>query len=69
MECSGLTTTVFLGTVCEVADQPYSEVSWTQGETAKRPPTTTCPTSSPRTFFMSFVSGPNSPSSSSSFFL
>eukprot|EP00974_Lingulodinium_polyedra_P064660 6246252-Lingulodinium_polyedra.AAC.1 len=60
MECPGLTTIVLLGTVCEATDQPYSEVSRAQGESAnpakpaKRPPTTTFPTSSPRTSFKSF---------------
>merc|ERR1712039_748203 len=50
------------------ADQPYSEVVSTQGESAMRELTKTFSTLSPRTSFMSFVSGSNSAFNSSIFF-
>merc|ERR1719517_360464 len=84
IECFGFTSMVFLETIYEVmelslsacafmmrsmfADQPYSEVVRTQGESAMRELTTTFSTLSPSTSFMSLVSGSNSAFSSSSFF-
>merc|ERR1712039_494119 len=84
MECFGFNSMVFLDTMYEVmelsrkawafmmrsmfADQPYSEVVSTHGESAIRELTNTFSTLSPRTSFMSFVSGSNSAFSSSSFF-
>merc|ERR1719221_1758611 len=50
------------------ADQPYSEVVNTQGESAIRPLIITFSTLSPRTSFINFVSGSNSAFNSSSFF-
>merc|ERR1719469_535608 len=50
------------------ADQPYSEVVSTQGESAMRELTKTFSTLSPNTSFMSFVKGSNSALSSSNFF-
>ena len=52
-----------------LADQPYSEVVNTQGESAMREEMMTFSTLSPKTSFMSFVSGSNSAFSSSIFFL
>merc|ERR1712186_273562 len=84
MECLGLTSMVFLETMYEVmelsrracafmirsmlADQPYSEVVNTHGESAIRLLTTTFSVLSPRTSFINLVSGSNSALSSSSFF-
>merc|ERR1711997_1071118 len=84
MECLGLISMVFLETMYEVmelsrracafmmrsmlADQPYSEVVNTHGESANRSLTTTFSVLSPRTSFMSLVRGSNSALSSSSFF-
>merc|ERR1719437_332677 len=84
MECLGFTSIVFFDTMYEVmelslracafmmrsmlADQPYSDVVSTQGESAMREEITTFSTLSPSTSFMSFVSGSNSAFSSSSFF-
>jgi len=84
MECLGFTSMVFLETMYEVmelslkacafmmrsmlADQPYSEVVRTQGESAIRELTRTFSTLSPKTSFMSFVSGSNSAFNSSIFF-
>mmetsp|Transcript_98056 Transcript_98056/g.253589 ORF Transcript_98056/g.253589 Transcript_98056/m.253589 type:complete len:205 (-) Transcript_98056:1491-2105(-) len=84
MECFGFTSIVFLDTMYEVmelslmacafmmrsmfADQPYSEVVSTQGESAMRPLTMTFSTLSPSTSFISLVSGSNSAFISSSFF-
>merc|ERR1712149_121214 len=85
MECLGFTSIVFFDTMYEVmelsrmacafiilsmlADHPYSEVVKTHGESAIRELTITFSTLSPRTSFMSLVSGSNSALSSSSFFL
>merc|ERR1712056_84982 len=84
MECLGLTSMVFLETMYEVmelslrawafmmrsilADQPYSEVVRTQGESAMRPLTITFSTLSPSTSFINLVRGSNSAFNSSSFF-
>merc|ERR1712193_93155 len=84
IECFGLISMVFFETMYEVmelsrkacafmirsmfADQPYSEVVSTQGESAMRPLTTTFSTLSPSTSFISLVNGSNSAFSSSSFF-
>merc|ERR1712151_1438227 len=84
MECLGFTSIVFLLTMYEVmelsrkawafmmrsmfADQPYSDVVNTQGESAMRELTKTFSTLSPKTSFMSFVRGSNSAFNSSSFF-
>merc|ERR1712137_298720 len=84
MECLGFTSMVFLETMYEVmelsrracafiirsmlADQPYSEVVSTHGESAMRLLTMTFSTLSPSTSFMSFVRGSNSAFSSSIFF-
>mmetsp|Transcript_9693 Transcript_9693/g.25779 ORF Transcript_9693/g.25779 Transcript_9693/m.25779 type:complete len:205 (-) Transcript_9693:664-1278(-) len=84
MACFGLTSMVFLETMYEVmelsrkawafmmrsmfADQPYSEVVSTQGESAMRLLTMTFSTLSPKTSFMSLVRGSNSAFNSSSFF-
>mmetsp|Transcript_76115 Transcript_76115/g.214373 ORF Transcript_76115/g.214373 Transcript_76115/m.214373 type:complete len:205 (-) Transcript_76115:326-940(-) len=84
MECLGFTSMVFLETMYEVielsrkawafmmrsmfADQPYSEVVSTQGESAMRELTMTFSTLSPKTSFMSLVSGSNSALNSSNFF-
>merc|ERR1712066_25670 len=84
IECLGLTSMVFLETMYDVielslsawafiirsmlADQPYSDVVSTQGESAIRPLTITFSVLSPSTSFMSFVSGSNSAFNSSSFF-
>merc|ERR1719321_486327 len=51
-----------------LADQPYSDVVKTQGESAMREETNTFSTLSPRTSFINLVSGSNSALSSSSFF-
>merc|ERR1711957_1012318 len=85
MECFGLTSMVFLDTMYEVmelsrkacafmmrsmfADQPYSEVVRTQGESDMRELMSTFSTLSPRTSFMSLVKGSNSAFISSIFFL
>merc|ERR1711976_80031 len=84
IECLGFTSIVFLDTMYDVielsrkacafiilsmfADHPYSEVVKTQGESAMRELTTTFSTLSPKTSFISFVSGSNSAFNSSSFF-
>merc|ERR1719447_1255741 len=84
MECFGFTSMVFLDTMYEVmelsrkacafmmrsmfADQPYSLVVSTQGESAMRELISTFSTLSPSTSFMSFVRGSNSALSSSNFF-
>merc|ERR1712060_451468 len=84
MECFGVTSMVFLDTMYEVmllsrkacafmirsmlADQPYSEVVRTQGESAMRELTNTFSTLSPSTSFISLVNGSNSAFNSSSFF-
>merc|ERR1711933_656284 len=84
IECLGLTSMVFLETMYEVmelslracafmmrsifADQPYSDVVSTQGESAMRELTKTFSTLSPNTSFISLVSGSNSALHSSSFF-
>merc|ERR1719456_649578 len=84
IECLGLISMVFLETMYDVmelsrkacafmilsmfADQPYSEVVSTQGESAMRELTTTFSVLSPSTSFMSLVRGSNSALSSSSFF-
>merc|ERR1711957_454278 len=84
MECFGFTSIVFLDTMYEVmllsrkacafmmrsmfADHPYSEVVSTHGESAKRELTKTFSTLSPKTSFMSLVSGSNSAFNSSIFF-
>merc|ERR1719488_445987 len=84
IECLGLISIVFLDTMYDVielsrkacafmmrsmfADQPYSEVVRTQGESTIRELTKTFSTLSPKTSFMSFVRGSNSAFSSSSFF-
>merc|ERR1712045_385659 len=84
IECLGFTSMVFFETMYEVmelslracafvirsmfADQPYSEVVSTQGESAIRLLVITFSTLSPSTSFMSFVSGSNSAFNSSSFF-
>merc|ERR1719352_1377678 len=85
MECLGFTSMVFFETMYDVmelsrnawafmmrsmfADQPYSEVVSTHGESTIRELTITFSTLSPRTSFMSLVNGSNSALSSSSFFL
>merc|ERR1711972_749459 len=84
IECFGLTSMVFFDTMYEVmelsrkacafmmrsmfADQPYSEVVSTHGESAMRELTSTFSTLSPSTSFMSLVKGSNSAFNSSSFF-
>merc|ERR1719326_2103281 len=84
MECFGFTSMVFLETMYEVmelsrsacafmmrsmfADHPYSEVVRTHGESTMRELMITFSTLSPKTSFMSFVSGSNSAFSSSFFF-
>merc|ERR1719476_413 len=84
MECFGFTSMVFFDTMYEVmelsrmacafimrsmfADQPYSEVVSTHGESAIRELTITFSTLSPRTSFINFVNGSNSALSSSNFF-
>merc|ERR1712066_416467 len=84
IECLGFTSMVFLDTMYDVielslsacafmmrsmfADQPYSDVVKTQGESAILELTKTFSTLSPSTSFMSFVSGSNSALSSSIFF-
>merc|ERR1712072_1371044 len=84
MECFGFTSIVFLDTMYDVmelsrkacafmmrsmfADQPYSEVVSTQGESAIRELTTTFSTLSPSTSFINLVRGSNSALSSSNFF-
>merc|ERR1719305_441805 len=84
IECFGLTSMVFLETMYEVmelsrracafmmrsmlADQPYSDVVRTHGESAMRELMMTFSTLSPNTSFMSLVRGSNSALSSSSFF-
>merc|ERR1712066_410617 len=84
MECLGFTSMVFLLTMYDVmelsrkawafmmrsmfADQPYSDVVNTQGESAMRELTKTFSTLSPKTSFMSFVRGSNSAFNSSIFF-
>merc|ERR1712146_250863 len=85
IECFGFTSMVFFDTMYDVielsrnawafmirsmfADQPYSDVVSTHGESTIREQTSTFSTLSPRTSFMSLVSGSNSALSSSSFFL
>merc|ERR1711870_168279 len=80
IECFGFTSMVFLDTMYEVielsrkawafimrsmfADQPYSDVVRTHGESAIRELTMTFSTLSPRTSFINFVSGSNSALSS-----
>merc|ERR1719277_1939588 len=84
MECFGFTSMVFLETMYEVmelslracafmmrsmfADQPYSEVVRTHGESAIRELMSTFSTLSPSTSFISLVNGSNSAFNSSSFF-
>merc|ERR1712193_354233 len=84
MECFGLISMVFLDTMYEVielsrracafmirsmfADQPYSDVVRTHGESTMRSLTITFSVLSPRTSFINFVKGSNSALSSSSFF-
>merc|ERR1712086_575218 len=84
MECLGLISMVFFDTMYEVmelsriawafmmrsmfADQPYSDVVNTHGESAIRLLTMTFSTLSPKTSFMSFVNGSNSAFCSSNFF-
>merc|ERR1719326_1106673 len=84
MECFGLTSIVFLDTIYDVmelsrracafmirsmfADQPYSDVVNTHGESAIREETMTFSTLSPSTSFISLVSGSNSALSSSRVF-
>merc|ERR1719480_607061 len=84
MECFGFTSMVFFDTMYDVmelsrnacafmmrsmfADQPYSEVVSTQGESAMRELTSTFSTLSPRTSFINLVRGSNSAFNSSSFF-
>merc|ERR1712050_404270 len=84
MECFGLTSMVFFDTMYDVmelsrkacafmirsmlADQPYSEVVSTQGESAKRELIKTFSTLSPSTSFISLVNGSNSAFNSSIFF-
>merc|ERR1711865_953053 len=84
MECLGLISMVFLETMYEVmelsrkacafmirsmlADQPYSDVVKTHGESDNRQLTMTFSVLSPRTSFMSLVNGSNSALHSSSFF-
>merc|ERR1719272_2001661 len=84
MECFGFTSMVFLDTMYDVmllsrkacafmmrsmfADQPYSEVVSTHGESAKRELTKTFSTLSPSTSFISLVNGSNSAFNSSIFF-
>merc|ERR1712076_358810 len=76
MECFGLISMVFLDTMYDVmelsriacafmmrsmfADQPYSEVVRTQGESAMLVETMTFSVLSPRTSFINFVRGSNS---------
>merc|ERR1719247_365795 len=84
IECFGFTSMVFLDCMYEdielsrracafiirsmFADQPYSDVVRTQGESTMRSLTTTFSTLSPNTSFMSLVKGSNSAFNSSSFF-
>merc|ERR1712063_52951 len=84
MECFGLISMVFLDTMYEVmelsriacafmirsifADQPYSDVVNTHGESAIRLLTMTFSTLSPKTSFISLVNGSNSAFCSSNFF-
>merc|ERR1719262_280300 len=84
MECFGLTSMVFFDTMYYVmelsrracafmirsmfADQPYSEVVSTQGESTMRSLTTTFSVLSPSTSFINLVKGSNSALSSSIFF-
>merc|ERR1711967_95708 len=84
MECFGLISIVFFETMYEVmelsrkawafmmrsmlADQPYSDVVRTQGESDNLVLTITFSVLSPRTSFMSLVRGSNSALSSSNFF-
>merc|ERR1712226_933666 len=84
IECFGFTSMVFLETMYDVielsrnacafmmrsmfADQPYSEVVRTHGESAMRELTSTFSTLSPSTSFINLVSGSNSAFNSSSFF-
>merc|ERR1740138_1309760 len=76
MECFGFTSMVFLDTMYEVmelsrkacafmirsmfADQPYSEVTSTQGESTTRLLTITFSVLSPRTSFINLQRGSNS---------
>ena len=85
IECFGFTSMVFFETMYDVIElsrnawafmmrsmfayQPYSDVAGTHGESTIRELTSTFSTLSPRTSFMSLVSGSNSALSSSSFFL
>merc|ERR1712205_147304 len=84
MECLGFTSMVFLETMYEVielslkacafmmrsmfADQPYSDVVRTHGESAMRSLMMTFSTLSPNTSFISLVRGSYSAFNSSSFF-
>merc|ERR1712032_1162285 len=84
IECLGFTSMVFLETMYDVmelsriawafmmrsmfADQPYSDVVNTHGESAIRLLTITFSTLSPKTSFMSLVNGSNSAFCSSNFF-
>merc|ERR1712226_1739979 len=84
IECFGFTSMVFFETMYDVielsrkacafmmrsmfADQPYSEVVSTHGESAMRELTSTFSTLSPSTSFINLVSGSNSAFNSSSFF-
>merc|ERR1712028_102335 len=84
MECLGLISMVFFDTMYEVielsrmacafmirsmfADQPYSDVVSTHGESAIRELISTFSTLSPKTSFMSLLRGSNSAFSSSNFF-
>merc|ERR1711979_128570 len=84
MECFGVTSIAVLGTMQEdkllsrkacafmirsmLADQPYSDVVSTQGESAKRELIKTFSTLSPSTSFISLVGGSNSAFNSSIFF-
>merc|ERR1711970_1555660 len=85
IECFGFTSIVFFETMYEVielsrnacafmmrsmfADQPYSDVVKTHGESAMRVLTTTFSVLSPKTSFISLVRGSNSAFNSSNFFL
>merc|ERR1719272_1609258 len=84
IECFGLISIVFFDTMYDVielsrkacafmmrsmfADQPYSEVVRTQGESTTRELIITFSTLSPNTSFMSLLSGSNSAFNSSIFF-
>merc|ERR1712025_102096 len=84
IECFGFTSMVFLDCIYDdielsrracafmmrsmFADQPYSDVVRTHGESTMRSLTTTFSTLSPNTSFISLVKGSNSAFNSSSFF-